>query len=622
MPKKNSLKHTLETMAAQGIRSDAPKLKRDMCSQFSDTNEWIREYVVNAYDAGATTCRIYGKEEGDIQSIYVADDGRGMNSHRIRLFFTLYQSEKNDGIERPVGRHGIGKLSVAAIPEQCGFVLMTSDGHEAWRAETGSLLEEHPIDLQRIEPVPERGTTFCIKFKKKKPLAKVMSELQQVLYKYVRYLPLQIRIFIPADDESSAEQWEQIGSPWELDGAAFFQSYELDLFGSSFEVVMSLGDGTHSIYQNRVFITTKYNLLSHDLDTQWHIPYLSLRVDSPDFDLPFGRHCLSNEEMLPPLTREIRTQLLPQFLNNILPYYERSDARGNIYNIEAMIAALCLFDGRFSHPWTLWPVFRQVNGWRMSLNELGKKIRETGKLYLADEEQEGIDYEFFDGPVMAKSQPGRGLETIEKCFGARLINLQQQDLVMEAPSGTHPELTSAEQKFARSLGFHPEALKMQLQDKETAETAFSFVDKEKTRGTIKELEKAKSDLQNVNWRVSHLVERDGKTPCLRHRFLTRGEDVVLNLYHPDIKKLVKLAETVPALACHWAIAMCLVENAHILKHLSAEEREDVLLVDAMAKLSQGKPLPKQQGYKTGSSKRDELWTFIRSAMDRHSLADK
>jgi hypothetical protein len=163
---------------------------------------------------------------------------------------------------------------------------------------------------------------------------------------------------------------------------------------------------------------------------------------------------------------------------------------------------------------------------------------------------------------------------------------------------------------------------MQLQDKETAETAFSFVDKEKTRGTIKELEKAKSDLQNVNWRVSHLVERDGKTPCLRHRFLTRGEDVVLNLYHPDIKKLVKLAETVPALACHWAIAMCLVENAHILKHLSAEEREDVLLVDAMAKLSQGKPLPKQQGYKSGSSKRDELWTFIRSAMDRHSLADK
>jgi hypothetical protein len=416
MPKKNSLKHTLETMAAQGIRSDAPKLKRDMCSQFSDTNEWIREYVVNAYDAGATTCRIYGKEEGDIQSIYVADDGRGMNSHRIRLFFTLYQSEKNDGIERPVGRHGIGKLSVAAIPEQCGFVLMTSDGHEAWRAETGSLLEEHPIDLQRIEPVPERGTTFCIKFKKKKPLAKVMSELQQVLVKYVRYLPLQTRIFIPADDESSAEHWEQIGSPWELDGAAFFQSYELDLFGSSFEVVMSLGDGTHSIYQNRVFITTKYNLLSHDLDTQWHIPYLSLRVDSPDFDLPFGRHCLSNEEMLPPLTREIRTQLLPQFLNNILPYYERSDARGNIYNIEAMIAALCLFDGRFSHPWILWPVFRQVNGRRMSLNELGKKIRETGKVYLADEEQEGIDYEFFDGPVMAKSQPGRGVGNHSKMF--------------------------------------------------------------------------------------------------------------------------------------------------------------------------------------------------------------
>jgi len=43
-----------------GIQVDKKHLLSDMCSQFSNPREWVREYVVNAYDANAKICRISG----------------------------------------------------------------------------------------------------------------------------------------------------------------------------------------------------------------------------------------------------------------------------------------------------------------------------------------------------------------------------------------------------------------------------------------------------------------------------------------------------------------------------------------------------------------------------------
>ncbi|RPH95284.1 MAG: hypothetical protein EHM72_15085 [Calditrichaeota bacterium] len=625
MKKGKSLHNQLAGLAAAGIQVNAPKLKRDMCSQFSDYNEWIREYVVNAADAGAQTCLIWGTEEGEVQSVHVADDGHGMNREGLLLFFTLYKSDKKES-RRPVGRHGIGKLSVAAIPGQCGFSILTSNGKEAWRAETGSLLEETPITLERLEPVPDHGTTFCIQFKKKKSLHQMMHDLEQILEKYVSFLPLSIRILIPADeDKGKSEYWHEIGRHWEFGAAAFSQSHELVLQGNRFEVILSLEDGSHDIYQNRVFVTSKYNLLSFDLGQAWQIPHLAIRVDSPDFELPFGRHCLSNEEILRPLTRQIRTQLLPELLANMAPYFYRNDARGAIPEMEEIIAALCLCDADFSQNWTRWPILRLVNGSRLSFSDLTKLVRETGKIYIANEDEAGVDYSFFDGPVMSRQQPEKGLQVIEKTFAARLINLQQQDLVMEAPAGSGPELTQEENQFAQALGFHPEVLQGKMdEDDDDEDGHFNLVDEDKLDSTLQELKKAQADLQDITWRVSHLVERDGRTPCLRYRFLCRENEVILNLYHPDVQKLVKLAGELPLLAGHWAIAMCLTEETSILAHLSAEEREDILLVDAMAKLSEG-----QQRSRSRRRERTvdadaadlELWNFIRSAMDRHSLAN-
>lgn len=57
------LVENLKSIAANGIQADSKRLKEDMCTQFADFREWIREYAVNAHDAGATYCEISGRED-------------------------------------------------------------------------------------------------------------------------------------------------------------------------------------------------------------------------------------------------------------------------------------------------------------------------------------------------------------------------------------------------------------------------------------------------------------------------------------------------------------------------------------------------------------------------------
>ena len=49
--KRQAIQKQLQGIEKAGIKADVPQLKRDMCAQFADPNEWIREFVVNASDA-------------------------------------------------------------------------------------------------------------------------------------------------------------------------------------------------------------------------------------------------------------------------------------------------------------------------------------------------------------------------------------------------------------------------------------------------------------------------------------------------------------------------------------------------------------------------------------------
>ena len=123
-----AIQRDLDLLTGEGIRADSARLKRDMCTQFADPREWIREYVTNAHDAGARRVHVSGRQAGEQLTIVVEDDGHGMNRDAVIGFLTVYRSSKRG--DEPIGHHGIGKLSVAAIPGQSEFLMRTSTGSE------------------------------------------------------------------------------------------------------------------------------------------------------------------------------------------------------------------------------------------------------------------------------------------------------------------------------------------------------------------------------------------------------------------------------------------------------------------------------------------------------------
>ena len=79
------------------------------------------------------------------------------------------------------------------------------------------------------------------------------------------------------------------------------------------------------------------------------------------------------------------------------------------------------------------------------------------------------------------------------------------------------------------------------------------------------------------------MHQDGRTPCMTQLFLYNNESVVLNLNHKEVRKFIELSNLSPALTGHWALAMCLTYGEKILPELTPQAREDLVLMDAIAK---------------------------------------
>jgi len=313
----------IKQIEKDGIQAHYNNIKKDMCTQFADPDEWIREYVVNAYDAGATYCFITGKEDEETIIIIIEDNGHGMGKQGIIDFNTIYRSAKKQGLVKTVGKHGIGKLSAAAIPGQCGFEMETSTGVECWRMKTGFLLDDTSLDLNRVEPVPPTGTQFKITFQKRYPVNRTLINLKNILIKYVRYLPIEIIIFGKSDPNQKKNIWPyNVKDTWADTTNFLVKTYEVSLGGSFFEIILTLDNRAHELYQNRVLISTDYNLFSYGLNRYYNISYLKIQVDSPNFELPFGRHCLSNEEILPVLSAYLRKTIVPDYFAYLRDLYE------------------------------------------------------------------------------------------------------------------------------------------------------------------------------------------------------------------------------------------------------------------------------------------------------------
>lgn len=302
----------LRVISERGVQADSRKLKDDMIRQWEDYRLFVREYAANSCDARARTCQVYGYEKGDLQTIVIEDDGLGMDREGVAGFMKVFRSCKPHA-DRPVGQHGIGRLSAAAIADLISFAMLTSTGVEMWRLKTPSLLEDLPITLERVEPVGPHGTRFEFTYKKRISLREELQELRALLETSVRFLPMNVLVYLPDSDDPGATAVPHfIRGEWHAPGERFVRRYEFKLANRSFDVVLGLGADTNEVYQNRVLITaTRYNLLCHDFTPTFRVPHLTIRVDSPDFQLPFGRHCLRNDgAVLPQLARHLREHVL------------------------------------------------------------------------------------------------------------------------------------------------------------------------------------------------------------------------------------------------------------------------------------------------------------------------
>ncbi len=618
---RKKLTEELNKISQDGISTDTMHLKKDMCAQFSDPDEWIREYVVNAYDAKANLCEIWGEENSKETTIFVKDNGHGMDRQGMHDFFTIYRSRKKGGPRRAIGMFGIGKMSIAAIPCQTKFFVQTSTGAECWEVETGSLLEEKPIRLNKVSQVPEHGTLFAITFKKKEKLINVLKKLHGILRKYTRYLPLDTYVCFPEDKENKKEEYkERIGEEWSADTELFGHSTNFISEGNEFEIILGIGPASHEIYQNRVFISDQYNLLTHDLTNSFNLPNLRIRVDSLDLELPFGRHCLSNEDVLIPLVRHLRKNVFPDYFELLIKNWQAGrlrDSGPKISRIEEMVVELIMFWPHLEASWGNFPVFNIFDHKKVSLAGLEKMVTETGNIYLAETENTGVDYSFFDGPVLTIDQPAYSLNFLKKYFQKELVNLSLNDVVIEAPSTSCPPLTEQDLKFEEGLGIDLEVVKENLDsnfgwDRNTSSESGSIGKSKIDFDDIpREIKDASNDFRKLTWKVNYLVGKDGKTPCKTHRFIVNNDTVILNLYHPDVKKLVKLSLKAPKLAAHWAVAMCLTEDNRILSHLSSERREDLLLLDVMTRVEFREGTGGKKSYDELNRLKRSMWKLLK-----------
>jgi len=595
---KNKLQETLNQMAVKGLQADAAQVKKDMCAQFADPRECGREYVVNASDAGATHCIVRGTKKDGIITLEFIDDGCGMDRQGVLDFFNVYRSGKDHPNSKSVGRHGIGKLSVAAIPGQCGFEMMTSTGEETWQVKTGSLLDEKPIKIVQQETIPTSGTTFRISFKSKNALKNEMEAYKNILEKYVCFLPMMVQVWIPENEDDDSEQFpEFINKEWPGNGITYYKTYQRTIHGNEASIVLGIGATTNVLYQNNVMITGKYNLFAHGETDPVVIPGLAILVDSPAFELPFGRHCLSNENLLNDIVRLVKNSLVPDFYSELLYVYKNGDLKNfhfSNYNFLLMTSALIFQGGTGNKPWLNTPVLKCVNQKAVSFNDVSKAVAAGQSVYLADPKLNGIDFSVFNGPVLESDQIGYCGKVLLRKFEKKMVDLTVDTLIMEKPGGSRGELNKTEMEFERQLGFRPELLARRKESRPGRQSdkvgdSFDFdLDKENTKQITKEVKSANLELENIRWRVSKLVERDGVTPCTTHLYLYSNHTITLNLYHPQVKQLVHLTRVNPQLAGHWAMALCLLDEKNILPHISAETREDLIMLDAMIRANDHK----------------------------------
>ena len=277
---RQELEKALREKTQEGIQVNKKQNTINMCSQMPNVDLWIKEIAANASDAGASRFWVYSKEKDGKLIVICEDNGHGMTKQVFSDHFTVYRSRKRpDNLDdRKVhGTHGLGKLTVAKIPGQVGYKMITSTGESTWVATTGSLIKCDPIKLEKQEEVLPQGTRLEVTIENSVTRYRYMQRLHDILNEYARFLRMDINVQLPSDGDESEALMVTINDRWmhPLDPGILTSQFTYG--GNNFDIVMGIGPGSQEIYQSRILITREYNLISYDLTKPWEISNLWIR---------------------------------------------------------------------------------------------------------------------------------------------------------------------------------------------------------------------------------------------------------------------------------------------------------------------------------------------------------
>ena len=630
MPSKphHDLNQALQELASKNIQADPSHLVESIRRQFANPLEYVRELIANGLDAGATGIRVRGRwlegEKYPLQ-IFFEDDGKGMGRAEVERYLTVFDSFK-DGDGATVGRHGVGKLSPWADSHLGTYTVDTCDSKER----TFLHMESVHQGVMRVYPAGDRppGTTVTLAWRGRdaEELAFRMERVTKVAEEYCRYAGKPIRIeyrnHLLCQEESVAITHTPDGDGW-----VPLESVEIP--GGKVKLWYRLGGGPWGVffYQGGIRLCSDNSALSITNGTGgWEFPGLQLMADSQAFDVPISRNAVKRNEPYFALGWYLRKKVVPALVEEACRRLSREDMSQFREQDEDLTIAYLRHDFKFApaKDIPLFPVFpfgkacvNQLNAWRHRQGKLCVCRIECGPL---------------DAPPQAAADmlDARRLTfQMRSVLEAGLGPLQDVDFDKEvmvlSETSQQGQLSPLEARFQDCLTLRKPGMEWLMEsDEEIAglgarilDMAFRRLGKE-GRGE-KEIsnERCAPEIPKIKFRLGRLVKMDGNTPATTRKFLQDGKSVVLNLFHPDLERHMRLAAKDPSLAAHWCLRELLLSGeVEQFRHLSQEVREALIQFDAAARCAPSRDVPERSGTENGRFKWSDDEEDLRNFEDR------
>ena len=493
----------------------------DLVNQFSDPLSFFRELIQNSVDAGSGEVEVRVEFQADEDSadgtmvVHVDDWGEGMDRQIIETKLTrLFSSAKDDDYTK-IGRFGIGFVSVFAIEPQAVCVDTGRTG-DNWRVlfDTDKSYELYALDR------PIEGTKIRIfKPTDRQGFEEFVDRARQVILSWCKHVAVPIYF-----------QGEELGEPFDIDSACKIHHRE-----EGTRLVMGFVDSFNASYG---YYNQGLTLKEGD-ESPW--PHIAFKIDSR-----YLEHTLTRDQLLEDKNFHKAWKMLEQRATEVLPAelidaVEQSAAnprsRDEYQEYCRLLVRWLESGGRLESDWEARPLIATIDGEPTSIQQCRRAARtwrgsswgDGGKeeLFYAEQPSE-LTQRLPDDYVVLRTQPGQPL--------ARLLMYADAGL----PSAAHDAFvlahraTAAPMPGTKELGEELAALVAQFGARPEWVGFGSF---EPSQRWSKRLALPLEDR-------FELTPAD-QVPACTTRSLAAANHLVINLGHPLVRQLVRIAQDEP-----------------------------------------------------------------------------